>query len=91
MCFEILEKHEINTYRESDIEELIAIRNGKYIIGDDKISEDFFEYVNELEKKLAYDKENTDLPEKPNYKEIEEFTISVNERAVRGDIYEAGE
>ena len=86
MCFEILEKHEINTYRNEDHDELMEIRNGKYIIGDDKISEDFFEYVNELEKRLEYDKENTDLPEKPNYKKIEEFVLSVNERVVRGEI-----
>ena len=40
-------------------------------------------YIDEYEKRLQYAKENTELPGTPNYKEIEEFTISVNERIVR--------
>ena len=39
--------------------------------------------VNELEKRLDYDKENTDLPSNPDYKRIEEFVIDVNERVIR--------
>ena len=31
-----------------------------------------------------YAKENTDLPEKPDYKAIQEFVMDVNERVVRG-------
>ena len=47
---------------------------------------EFFEMVDELEKRLEYDKKNTSLPEKPNYKEINEFVASVNERVVKGEI-----
>lgn len=42
--------------------------------------------VNELEKRLEYDSKNTLLPDKPNYKAIEEFVMSVNERIVLGEI-----
>ena len=47
---------------------------------------EFFEMVDELEKRLEYDKKNTSLPEKPNYKEINEFVASVNERVVKGEV-----
>ena len=33
---------------------------------------------------MKYAKENTDLPEKPDYKAIQEFVMDVNERVVRG-------
>lgn len=47
---------------------------------------EFFEMVDELEKRLKYDAENTSLPEKPDYKKINEFVMSVNERIVKGEI-----
>ncbi len=40
--------------------------------------------VDELEKRLEYDKENTDLPDKLDYKRINEFVMDVNERVVVG-------
>ena len=86
MCFDILENHEIVTYREKEHDLLMDIRNGKYLDDNRQPVPEFFEMVDELEKRLEYDKENTDLPEKPNYKRINEFMISVNERIVRGDI-----
>ena len=45
---------------------------------------EFFEMVDDYEKKMKYAKENTDLPEKPDYKAIQEFVMDVNERVVRG-------
>ena len=65
MCFDILEKGEINTYRKNDINTLMEIRNGKYITEDNQVLPEFFEMVNDLEKRLSYDSENTSLPEKP--------------------------
>ena len=40
------------------------------------------EMVNDLEKRLAYAKENTSLPSNPNMKKVEEFVMSVNRRAI---------
>ena len=48
---------------------------------------EFFEMVDELDKRLNYDKENTSLPDNPDYNRINEFVASVNERIVRGEIY----
>ena len=42
--------------------------------------------MNEYEKRFEYAKENTSLPDKPNYKKINEFKMYVNERIVKGDI-----
>lgn len=86
MCFDILTKKQIVTYREEEHDFLMEIRNGKYVTDNNEVLPEFYEIVNDLEKKLDYAKENTDLPEKPNYKEINEFVMSVNERIVRGGI-----
>ena len=86
MCFDILEKEEINTYRDKEHDWLMDIRNGKYLDENRQPIPEFFEIVNDLEKKLEYAKENTSLPEKPDYKKIDEFKMSVNERIVMGDI-----
>jgi predicted nucleotidyltransferase len=84
MCLDILEKEEINTYRENDIPFLLDIRNGKFLDKDSQPLPEFYEMVNEYEKRLEYAAENTSLPEKPNYDAINEFLMSVNERVVKG-------
>lgn len=84
MCFDILEKGEINTYRDKEHDWLMDIRNGKYLDENRQPIPEFFEIVDDLEKRLVYAKENTFLPDKPNYKEIDNFVISVNERIVKG-------
>lgn len=86
MCLDILEKEEINTYREKDHDLLMDIRDGKYLDENDQPIPEFFEMVNEFEKRVDYAKQNTSLPDVPNYKEINEFKMSVNERIVKGDI-----
>lgn len=82
MCFDILEKEEINTYRENDLELLMSVRNGKYMNEDGTYQPEFFELVESFEKRMKYAAENTSLPEKPDMKRIEEFVISVNERVL---------
>ena len=86
MCLDILEKEKIITYREDEHGLLMDIRNGKFLDGNDQPIPEFFEMVDEYEKKLEYAKQNTNLPDNPNYKEINEFIASVNERVVKGEI-----
>ena len=86
MSFDILEKEEIITYREKDRAFLMDIRNGKFLDVNKQPTSDFFEMVNEFEKRLQYDAENTSLNENPNYKMINEFVTSVNERVVKDEI-----
>ena len=82
MCFDILEREEICTYRENDRDFLLSIRNGVFRNEDDTFKPEFFELVSEYEKRLKYAKENTSLPAKPDIDRVEKFMMSVNERVI---------
>lgn len=86
MCLDILEKEQIITYREAEHDLLMDIRNGKYLDSNDQPIPEFYEMVDDYEKKLDYAKLNTNLPDNPDYKKINEFVMSVNERVVKGEI-----
>ena len=64
----------------------MAIRNGKYLDDNRQPIPEFYEMVDEYEKRIQKAKEDTSLPDKPNYKKINEFMMSVNERVVKGEI-----
>ena len=85
MCLDILEKEQIVTYREAEHDLLMDIRNGKYLDSNDHPIPEFYEMVDDYEKKLDYAKLNTSLPDNPNYDEINDFVMSVNERVVKGE------
>lgn len=85
MCIDILEKEEIITYRESEHQLLMDIRNGKFLDENRQPTEDFFELVENYKSRLEYAKINTSLPELPDYNMIKEFVMSVNEKAVSGN------
>lgn len=84
MCLDILEKGDIITYREKDHDLLMSIRHGEYQLEDGSYRKEFFEMVNNFEKRLNYAKENTSLPDQPNMKRVEEFVMSVNRRSLDG-------
>lgn len=84
MCLDILEKEEINTFRDKDHDFLMEIRNGKFLDKDSHPVPEFYEMVSEYEKRLKYAAENSSLPDKPDYEAINEFLMSVNERVVKG-------
>ena len=86
MCLDILENEKIVTYREKEHDLLMDIRNGKYLDDNKQPIPEFYEMVDEYEKRLDYAKEHTALPDNPNYKAINEFVASVNERVVRGEV-----
>lgn len=85
MCLDILEKGEINTYRYNDRDLLLSIRNGKYQRDDGSYQPEFFEMVNEYEKRLKYAKENTALPDAPDMKKNEQLVMEINRRAIDED------
>lgn len=86
MCLDILEKEEINTYREHDIPFLMEIRNGKYLDANNHPVPEFYEMVDDYEKRLHYAAERSSLPAKPDYKKINELLMSINERVILGNI-----
>lgn len=83
MCLDILENEKIVTFREKEHDLLMDIRNGKYLDNNKQPIPEFYEMVDEYEKRLDYAKENTSLPDNPDYKRINEFVASVNERVVK--------
>lgn len=87
-CLDILEKCEIITYREHDIPLLLSIRNGEFQKPDGTFRDEFYQMVDEYEKRMKYAKENTSLPVKPDYKMIEEFVLSVNSYVVAYPAYQ---
>lgn len=82
MVFDILEKQEIVTKRTEDLPLLMKIRNGEFMGEDGKFVPEFFELVNELEQRMKYAKRHTELPDQPDSKQIEDFVVSVNEKAM---------
>lgn len=86
MCLDILENEQIVTYREKEHDLLMEIRNGKYLDDNRQPIPEFFEMVDDYEKKLDYAKENTSLPDQPHKNEIMDFVASVNERVVKDEV-----
>ena len=44
---------------------------------------EFFELQNELKNRFDYAIENTSLPEKPNFKEVEDLVFEVNNKIIK--------
>ena len=86
MCLDILEREEIVTFREKDHDLLMDIRNGRYQRADHTFNDDFYDLINELERRLDYAAKYTSLPEAPDMAAIEAFQMEVNERVVRDEI-----
>jgi predicted nucleotidyltransferase len=86
MCLDILEKEEINTYRENDILFLMDIRNGKFLDENSQPLPEFYEIVNYFEKRLEYATANTSLSANPDYEAINELLMSINERVVKDEL-----
>lgn len=86
MCLDILNEGEIITYREKDHDFLMSIRNGAYLDDNRQPTPEFFDIVADFEDKLEKAKATTQLPDNPDYKKINEFVMSVNERIVTGNI-----
>lgn len=83
MCFDLLEKGQIVTNRSKDRDFLMSIRNGRFRASDGTYVKDFFELIDEYEKRLDYAKKNTVLPEQPDMKRINEFVQEINYKVIK--------
>lgn len=86
MALDILEKGEINTYRDEEHELFMDIRMGKYRTADGNFSEVFYDVLADYEKRLEYAAKHTELPEKPDMKKVQELVMTINERVIRNEI-----
>ena len=83
MCFDILERAEINTFREKEHDLLMKILNGEFLDNERQPIPEFYELVNTLQQRLEYAKSNTILPEKVDINKVNDFVVSVNEQICR--------
>ncbi len=60
----------------------MQIRSGHFQKADGTFRDEFYEMINEYEKKLDSAARNTALPDEPDMKQIQEYVMSVNEKAV---------
>jgi predicted nucleotidyltransferase len=86
MAIDIMEKEEINTYRDREQKLLLDIRNGVFQKEDGTFRNEFYEMLEDYENKFDYAVKNTSLPQEPDYKKVQEFVMSVNEMVVREEI-----
>lgn len=84
MCLDIMEQHVIKTKRLNEHDLLMDIRNGKYLNENGTPNSAFFDIFHDYEKKFEYAKTQTTLPDKPDYKRINELRMSINEMIVNG-------
>ena len=76
MGIDVLEKEEIITYRENDIDLLMSIRNGDYM-EDGVLSDRFYKLVGDLHNRFEEATTKTKLPAKPDFNSIEKWLIKV--------------
>ena len=86
MCFDILERGEINTYRENDLPLLMSIRDGVYLDENRQPSEGFYALLEELDKRFDYAKKHTILPEKVDMNKVRELHSEINRMVVEGRV-----
>lgn len=82
MCIDILEKEEIITYREKEHDLLMSIRGGEYQKPDGGYRPEFFELIDDLEKKMQYAAENTNLPDLPDTEAAYEMLMEMNKNHI---------
>ena len=85
MCFDILEKQEIVTYRENDIDLLLKIKNGYYQQEDGNYKPEFYKMVDSFEEKLKELNEKSTLPETPDIEKIQELCMKIKESVLKGE------
>jgi len=86
MCFDILENGQIITYREKEHDFLMKIRNGGYLDENRQPTKEFYDIVDEYERKLDYLKSHTDLPDDVDTTKVKDLVEKVNEAVVYGGI-----
>lgn len=74
---DILEKEEIITYREHDIDLLLSIRQGDYMNEDGTVKDSFYKLVEEKNKEFEHAAANTKLPEKPYFHAVEKMVMDI--------------
>ncbi|MCD8054767.1 MAG: nucleotidyltransferase domain-containing protein [Lachnospiraceae bacterium] len=82
MGIDILERAEIKTHREDDLDLLWSIRRGDYMKEDGTYAQAFYDIVADYENRMKMATEKSCLLENPDMERVEAFMESVNRRAI---------
>lgn len=82
MCFDILERGEIITHREKDLPLLNSIRDGEFLDDDNLPTREFYDMLDEFDKRFEYAKNNTNLPERVDSDKVMELQFEINRMVV---------
>lgn len=84
MGVDIAKNKEIITKRVDEHNLLMDVRNGKFSDLNGTPNKDFFDMVEEYERKFEEALKNTTLPDKPDYEKIYKFVDKVNAQLIQG-------
>ncbi len=84
MAIDILELGEIRTYRRNDRELLMKIRQGGFRQEDGNFSLEFYELLEEYERRMGEAARNTRLPDEPDLEQVAAYVEKVNRQVVTG-------
>ena len=82
MALDILERGEINTYREEDHDLLMDIRAGKYLIDGVTPTKEFMEMVEYYDNLLKEVANKTSLPANPDINKIQDLLYTINKMVI---------
>lgn len=82
MAIDILEKGEIRTHRKNDLDLLLKIRSGGFQKGDRTFETEFYDILDDYEKRLEKAAKETILPDVPDMERVEAFVEHVNRIAI---------
>lgn len=85
MAVDILEKGQIITHRVNDLPTLLSIRRGDFMLPDGTFASEFYEMLEEYERKLDEAAAKTKLPDNPDMEAVEKFVMKVNKIALSGE------
>ena len=86
MAIDLLEKREIRTHRVDDLQILLDIRKGEYMLPNGTFSNEFYEILDEYERKLDEAAKKTLLPDNPDMNKVEHFVEHINRFAIEGEL-----
>lgn len=85
MAVDILERGEIRTHRREDLDLLMQIRQGKFRQANGAFSPEFYEILDDYERKLEEAAAATRLPDNPDMEKVEAYVERVNRYVVTGE------
>jgi hypothetical protein len=86
MCFDILERGEIITHREKDLDLLNSVRRGDFLDNNEQPTKEFYIMLDELEKRFQYAQANTSLPDKVDTEKVYDLLAEINSMVVKGGV-----